>query len=103
LTQLFTAFEKTAKEIVGVLNVFYTGRELTVDQVNLHVDTLKNTHEPAFKAVLQQLIDQRLIRNETLNKDVELFLINRYVYFTGNSFNNEELNSLQKLMQQIGE
>lgn len=103
LTHLHTAFEKVAKEIMNVLNVFYTSNQLTVDQVNQHIDTLKNTHEPAFKAVLQQLIDHRLIRNETLKKEVELFLINRYVYFTGNSFNNEALNSLQQLMQQVAE
>jgi Zn-dependent protease with chaperone function len=102
-TTLNTDFEKVGKEVMSILQVFYSGNQLTLEEVNQHIASLKNVHEPAFKAVLQQLIDYRLIHNESLKKEVELFLINKYVYFTGSSFNNEDLSTLHKLLQQVAE
>lgn len=92
-------FEEAGTKVMNILHVFYNQTGLTLEEVEGHISTLRNSHEPALKAVWKELIDKNLLTNNaSLHEEISTFLGKQYAYWMDNQFLNEELNTLYKLI-----
>ena len=92
-------FIKKANAVFDILNVFYVGG-LTVEEAGRKVSILKDEEE-VIKKAFEKLIAERVVDNDSnreLLKGMKAFIDSNYVYFSGESFLNGDLQGLSDII-----
>ena len=104
LSRKHDEYYKIVKDIYTTLGPLYQNN-LTVQEVEQAISTIKNDQEPEFKKFLKDYLDTRKTEeqiNHDLRQQTLKFIDNNYAYFQNNEFFNSELEEMQSLIQNIG-
>lgn len=90
-------FFKTVNEMMAPLWPVYRGENVTIENALNLVKEHKDVLEPQFKEQLRNWMP-RFTTNQDLQSSIEKFLTTDYQYFHEDSFFNNELQELHRLM-----
>jgi Zn-dependent protease with chaperone function len=99
LSLQYDSYVEGVNTLLKTINPFYEGN-ITLEQVNSIISTLKDQLEPALKKAYQQLMDEDLLTKENngeLYASLKTFAEKDYFYFVSGEFQNNELNELTGL------
>lgn len=76
----------------------YAGQTIPIEQINGMINTLKETHEPGWKKLLEEWLSSGVYNDNSKEKEkIQKFIDSNYVYFNGASFFETELAELNEL------
>lgn len=93
-------FVSRANAMLNALSPIYRGEQVPLVNITLLINELKAKYEPAFKQALRQWNEKGLFQSKpALGEQVTKFIASNYVYFSNNSFFENELFELDTLAQ----
>ncbi|MCU0321382.1 MAG: M48 family metallopeptidase [Chitinophagaceae bacterium] len=93
-------FESHCQEIIHTISPLYNDGN-TFDFINATIATLKHTHEPTLKKLINQMLVDTSLTNFILSdskEQLESFIQNDFHYYQNNEFKNNELDELNKII-----
>jgi hypothetical protein len=94
-------FFANCHELMELLRPVFSGQSLTLDKVNELVGELKQEKEDKLKRHLQQLSARGVWHaHPDFRTGAEKFIDSQYAYFSGNSFFDNELNELYRIVNE---
>ncbi len=90
-------FLTNINKMLESLSPIYSGQTIPIEDINRMITDLKNVYEPVYKKELKEWLEEGVFdEKEAEKKKIEQYLQSSYVYFSGDSFFDNELTELNE-------